>query len=322
MAGENSPYLQFKPGSFFGGSKIYAGSRSNSIVPGTGSGTGFTGRRYDPGMGGGLDSFYMAQRYKDLPMSMINREANIRRGQGMMYNPYSGTYQRDSMYNRSGFGYGREPETGMGQPQAPAMTEPQMEWARKAQEKQTGAGALGKMGDKMAAVGPYRAGYNFPSKQPPLQDQVVQAPNPYMSARQQNIANAKAAGEFDKIQAEYNKRNEGTGMVMDKEGNISRDPAIAAKNLAEEKAMMSDFNRGIQRSSRDGVSSFTSPYGRGRTSMSGTGPGAPQSMVRDDFGNMVPIRPFFERKNYVQGTKGMTGGSSVLGGNAPARTSR
>lgn len=321
MAGENSPYLQFKPGSFFGGKRIDARPRNVDYDPETGPGTGRTARRIDPGMGGGLDAHYMAQRYKDMPMSMINREANIRRGQGMMYNPYSGTYQRDSMYNRSGFGYGREPETGMGQPQAPAMTEPQMEWARKAQEKQTGAGALGKMGEKMAAVGPYRAGYNFPSKQPSLQAQVAPTPNPYMSARQQNIANAKAAGEFDKIQAEYNKRNEGTGMVMDKEGNISRDPAVAAKNLAEEKAMMSDFNRGIQRSSRDGVSSFTSPYGRGSVTTFADPSQKPQSMVRDDFGNMVPMRPFLERKNYVQGTQGMTGGSSVLGGNAPARTS-
>jgi hypothetical protein len=30
------------------------------------------------------------------------------------------------------------------------------------------------------------------------------------------------------------------------------------------------------------------------------------------------MRPFLERKNYVQGTQGMTGGTSVLGGNRPA----
>lgn len=313
MAGENSPYLQFKPGSFFGGKRIDARPRNVEYEEGTGSGTGRTARRKDPGMGGGLDSFYMAQRYKDLPMSMINREANIRRGQGMMYNPYSGTYQRDSMYNRSGFGYGREPETGMGQPQAPAMTEPQMEWARKAQEKQTGAGALGKIGDKMAGmnfsfgVNPmFGAGMQAASAamQGFQNAQQSPAPNPYMSARQQNIANAKAAGEFDKVRADYNKRNEGTGMVMDKEGNISRDPAIAAKNLAEERAMMSDFNRGIQRSSRDGTTSFTSPYGRGRITRS-MGPGKPQSMVKDDFGRMVPMADYLADKRKVQASKGM-----------------
>ena len=302
MAGENSPYLQFKPGSFFGGSKIYAGSRSNSIVPGTGSGTGFTGRRQGDAPTG-LNAFYLAQRDKTRSMADINREASIGNQLGLLYNPNLGGYLNDSMYNRSGMGY-QNPYAGMGQPQAPAMTEPQMEWARKAQEKQTGAGALGKMGEKMAAVGPYRAGYNFPSKQPSLQDQVASAPNPYMSARQQNIANAKAAGEFDTVRADYNKRNKATGMVMDKEGNISRDPAVAAKNLAEEKAMMSDFNRGIQRSSRDGTTSFTSPYGRGRITRS-MGPGKPQSMVKDDFGRMVPMADYLADKRKVQASKGM-----------------
>jgi len=299
--------------------------RNVDYDPETGTGTGRTARRKDPGMGGGLDAHYMAQRYKDMPMSMINREANIRRGQGMMYNPYSGTYQRDSMYNRSGFGYGRGEE--YQQPQAPAMTEPQMEWARKAQEKQTGAGALGKIGEKMANMSAPSSGLMGSLGWLPkigaaaLGAGASPAPNPYMSARQQNIANAKEAGEFDTVRADYNKRNEGTGMVMDEEGNISRNPAVAAKNLAEEKAMMSDFNRGIQRSSRDGGSSFTSPYGRGSVTTFADPSQKPQSMVRDDFGNMVPMRPFLERKNYVQGTQGMTGGSSVLGGNAPARTS-
>ena len=311
--------LQFNPNSYFGGKRIDARPRNVSYIPGTGSGTGLLARRQGDAPTG-LNAFYLAQRDKTRSMADINREASIGNQLGLLYNPNLGGYLNDSMYNRSGMGY-QNPYAGMGQPQAPAMTEPQMEWARKAQEKQTGAGALGKMGEKMAAVGPYRAGYNFPSKQPSLQDQVAPAPNPYMSARQQNIANAKEAGEFDKVRADYNKRNEGTGMVMDEEGNISRDPTIAAKNLAEEKAMMSDFNRGIQRSSRDGTTSFTSPYGRGSISMSGTGPGSPQSMVRDDFGNMVPMRQFLERKNYVQGTQGMTGDSSVLGGNAPARTS-
>ena len=298
---------------------IDARPRNVSYIPGTGPGTGLPARRQGDAPTG-LNAFYLAQRDKTRSMADINREASIGNQLGLLYNPNLGGYLNDSMYNRSGMGY-QNPYAGMGQPQAPAMTEPQMEWARKAQEKQTGAGALGKMGEKMAAVGPYRAGYNFPSKQPSIQAQVAPAPNPYISARQQNIANAKAAGEFGKVRADYNKRNEATGMVMDKEGNIARNPAVAAKNLAEERAMMSDFNRGIQRSSRDGVSSFTSPYGRGSVTTFADPSQKPQSMVRDDFGKMVPMRPFLERKNYVQGTQGMTGGSSVLGGNAPARTS-
>ena len=130
---------------------IDARPRNVQYQEGTGPRTGLTARRVDPGMGGGLGLFDLSQRYKDLPISMLSREANIRRNQGMMYNPYTGTFQRDSMYNRSGFGFGREPVGDM-QPQAPAMTEPQQEWARLAQEKQSGAGALGKIGEKMANV--------------------------------------------------------------------------------------------------------------------------------------------------------------------------
>jgi hypothetical protein len=327
MAGQNSPYLQFNPNSFFGGKRIDARPRNVEYEEGTGPGTGRTARRVDPGMGGGLDSFYMAQRYKDLPMSMINREANIRRGQGMMYNPYAGTYQRDSMYNRSGVGYGREPQAGMQQPQAPAMTEPQMQWAQKAQEKQAGAAALGKIGDKMAnsaaitGVNPmFGAGMQLTnaamqgvqnSQQSPV------TPNPYVSSRQQNIANAKAAGEFDKVRADYNKKNEATGMVMDEEGNITRSPEIAAKDRAAEKTMMSNLKRGVDYTTSGSTTSFTSPYGRGSITTS-MAPGRPQSMVRDEFGRMVPMSPYLKEKDVTQRSQGMTGGSSVLGGNRPA----
>jgi len=31
----------------------------------------------------------------------------------------------------------------------------------------------------------------------------------------------------------------------------------------------------------------------------------PQSMVKDDFGNWIPMNQYLERKKYVQGTKGM-----------------
>lgn len=317
MAGENSPYLQFKPGSFFGGSKIYAGSRSNSIVPGTGSGTGFTGRKQGDAPTG-LNAFYLAQRDKTRSMADINREASLGNQLGLLYNPNLGGYLNDSMYNRSGMGY-QNPYAGMEQPQTPAMTEPQMEWARKAQEKQTGAGALGKMGEKMAAVGPYRAGYNFPSKQPSIQAQVAPAPNPYMSARQQNIANAKAAGEFDKIQAEYNERNKASGLVMDSNGNITRSPEAYAKIKQEER----DLNRGMWREPQtlsneeiaSGATSKTfipSRYGNGSITTYAPGAKKPQSMVRDEFGKMVPMNEYLERKSYVQATKGMTGGSSVL----------
>ena len=197
---------------------IDARPRNVQYQEGTGPRTGLTSRRVDPGMGGGLDAFYMSQRYKDLPMSMINREANIRRGQGMMYNPYTGTYQRDSMYNRSGFGFGREPVGDM-QPQAPSMTEPQQEWARLAQEKQSGAGALGKMGEKMgladSAFGPSAASLTTSATGG------FAGANPYAGTRAQNIANAKAAGMFDKVRDEFNKQNDRPGgSWMSEEGSI------------------------------------------------------------------------------------------------------
>ena len=253
-------------------------------------------------------------------MSMINREANIRRNQGMMYNPYTGTYHRDSMYNRSGYGYGREPLGDM-QPQAPSFTEPQMEWARLAQEKQSGAGALGKIGEKMANVNTnpmFGAGMQAVGNAVNAAAGPSFAANPYAGTRSQNIANAKAAGMFDKVRADYNKKNEATGMVMDEEGNITRDPAVAAKDRAAEKSMMDNFRRGVETTTSGNTMSFTSPYGRGSVTNYAPGEARPQSMVRDDFGQMVPMNQYLERKNYVQGTQGMTGGTSVLGGNRPA----
>jgi hypothetical protein len=238
-------------------------------------------------------------------MSMINREANIRRNQGMMYNPYTGTYQRDSMYNRSGYGYGREPLGDM-QPQAPSFTEPQMEWARLAQEKQSGAGALGKIGEKMANVNTnpmFGAGMQAVGNAVNAAAGPSFAANPYAGTRSQNIANAKAAGMFDKIRAEYNKKNEALGRVMDKDGNISRIPAVDAKNRSEEKSMMSDLRRGVDRTK--GGSTFSSSYGRGSSTFGVFGPGKPQSMVKDEFGRWVPMSPYLADKKAVQASKGM-----------------
>lgn len=295
---------------------IDARPRNVQYQEGTGPRTGLTARRVDPGMGGGLDAFYMSQRYKDLPMSMINREANIRRNQGMMYNPYTGTYQRDSMYNRSGFGFGREPVGDM-QPQAPSMTEPQQEWARLAQEKQSGAGALGKMGEKMglanSAFGPSAASLTTPATGG------FAGVNPYAGTRSQNIANAKAAGMFDKIRADYNKKNEATGLVMDEEGNITRSPEAYSKIKQEERDLARGMWREPQTLSKKeeaaGVVSKTaipSRYGKGSVTISAPGAARPPSMVKDEFGKFIPMNQYLERKKYVQGTKGMNGGNSFV----------
>lgn len=285
---------------------IDARPRNVQYQEGTGPRTGLLARRVDPGMGGGLDVLRLSNIYKDLPMSMINREANIRRGQGMMYNPRTGTFQRDSMYNRSGFGFGREPVGGMQQPQAPAMTEPQQQWARLAQEKQSGAGALGKIGEKMANmnVNPmFGAGLQAVGAAVNAATNPSFAINPYAGTREQNIANAKAAGMFDKVRADYNRKNEAAGYEMDADGNITRNPAIVAKDISEGRQMASDFNRGVERTKSGNT--FSSPYGRGRSKFGVFGPGKPQSMVKDDFGNWVPMSPYLRSRQIIQASKGM-----------------
>ena len=294
MAEENS--FQFiRPNQ---GRRIDARPRNVEYEEGTGPGTGRTARRVDPGMGGGLDSHFLAQRYKDMPMSQISSFANTMRGRGMMYNPYAGTYQNDSMYNRSGAGYGREP-------QGP-QTEPQMQWAQKAQEKQSGAGALGKIGEKMANVNPmFGAGMQAVETAANAAVRPTFSANPYAGTRSQNIANAKTAGLFDKIRADYNKKNEAAGMVMDEEGNITRDPAVAARDRAAEKSMMDQFRRGVNYTTRDGTTSFTSPYGRGKMTTYADPAKKPQSMVKDDFGRMVPMSDYLSDKKKVQASKGM-----------------
>lgn len=211
-----------------------------------------------------------------------------------------------------------------------------MEWARLAQEKQSGAGALGKMGEKMAGMNPAFGvnpmfGVGMQAANVAMQglqnsQQSPMASNPYMSARQQNIANAKAAGKFDQIRDDYNQKNASTGMVMDEEGNITRSPEAYARIKQEER----DLNRGMWREPQtlsneeiaSGVTSKTaipSRYGSGSITMRAPGAAKPQSMVRNEFGKMVPMNEYFDRMNYVHGTKGMTGGSSVLPKPTPSK---
>lgn len=249
MAGQQSSYLQFNPNSFFGGRRINARPRNVEYEEGTGPGTGRTARRVDPSvgssagnrsanLGGGLDAFYLAQRDKTRSMGDINREASIGREQGLMYNPLLKGYQSNSMYNRN-------PQTNpyFQQSQTSPMTEPQQEWARLAQEKQSGAGALGKIGEKMgltdSAFGPSAASLTTPATGG------FAGVNPYAGTRAQNIANAKAAGMFDKVRADYNKKNEATGMVMDKEGNITKNPIMAARG-AVQKRILEQRKQGIR----------------------------------------------------------------------------
>lgn len=311
--------------------RVDARPRNVEYEEGTGPGTGRTARRIDPSvgssagnrsanLGGGLDAFYLAQRDKTRSMGDINREATIGREQGLMYNPYSDTYQRDSMYNRSGLGYGRgempQAQAQPQQPQQPAMTSQQQEWARMAAERQgAGARTMGGMdqsaqGIGVSAFGPSAASMVRPS---------YYIPNPYLGTREQNIANAKAAGQFDKVRADYNKKNEATGLVMDEEGNITRSPEAYSKIKQEERDLMRGMWREPQTLSKEeeaaGVVSKTaipSRYGKGSVTISAPGAARPPSMVKDEFGKFVPMNQYLERKKYVQGTKGMNGGNSFV----------
>lgn len=243
--------------------RIDARPRNVEYEEGTGPGTGRTARRVDPSvgssagnrsanLGGGLDAFYLAQRDKTRSMGDINREASIARENGLMYNPRLGGYTNNSMYNRNM----ANPYSMMGQqqpqqPQAAALTEPQQEWARLAQAKQSGAGALGKIGEKMANANAPTSGIMgslgwLPKiAQAATGSGVVASANPYAGTRSQNIANAKAAGMFDKVRADYNKKNEATGMVMDKDGNITKNPIMAARG-AVQKRILEQRKQGIR----------------------------------------------------------------------------
>lgn len=261
----------------------------------------------------GLDEFELMNQEKNRPLADIQREAREASRRGLMYNRNTGGWVDDTMGNRSAMANANPyAQRGLqaGDPQMPPMTEPQMEWARKAQEKQTGVGALGKVGEKMDSLN--QSAFRPPAVTLPSTSGAMANSNPYAGTRQQNIANAKAAGEFDNIKADYNRKNNKYGMVMDDEGNIVRDPKLTenyknrlSTDKAAERSMMSDFNRGIQRFSSNRGSSFTSPYGRGSIARTGLGTGAPTSMVRDEFGRMVPMAGYLKGKAAVQRSKGM-----------------
>ena len=199
--------------------RVDARPRNVEYEEGTGLGTGRTARRIDPSvgssagnrsanLGGGLDAFYLAQRDKTRSMGDINREATIGREQGLMYNPRLNQYQFNSMYNRN-----------------PA-TNPAMQQQQQQQAAQTASnlnlptsGLMGSLGF-LPKIAQSAMGNKSISPIPQ---------NPLLSAREQNIANAKSSGQFDKIRNEYNRKNMGSGISMDVSGNISKSPVMAAR---------------------------------------------------------------------------------------------
>ena len=276
-------------------SKTDAGTPNVELLPGTGPGTGKTGVswRTKPG---GLDEFYLMQEDKTRPLEDIRREAGTAGSMGLMYNPRLGGYQNRGIYNQTTGWQQTQPQ----QFQQPAMSSQQQEWARMASERQrVGAGPMGGMDQSSQGIGASAFG---PSAASMVRPSYI--PNPYLGTRAQNIANAKAAGQFDKVRADYNKKNEAAGLVMDEEGNITRNPEIAAKDRAAEKTMMSNLRRGVNYTTSGKTTAFTSPYGRGSITTN-MAPGRPQSMVRDEFGRMVPMSLYLKEKAEVQKSKGM-----------------
>ena len=132
------------------------------------------------------------------------------------------------------------------------------------------------------------------------------APNPYSGTREQNIANAKAAGKFGQVMADYNAKYGPMGYTMNEKGEINRDMDKLERDLADEKRLKRgetlDVANIASPTGKGKRVNITSPYGSGSSTLGGgTGP----STVRDDFGNMVPMKDYLEWKRYVQKTKGM-----------------
>ena len=281
----------------------------------TGSGTGRAAQRL-MGSFGGLNNYYALQdrtRPAFAPSDGIygmgpsaEEESRAATRAGLMLNPNAGAYVNDTLYNRTkGYQNPPNPHSRFGampvnQPQEgaakPSLTPQQQEWADAVGVKSTQSPApTGGIGE--SAFGPSAAS---------LMTKTPMAPNPYSGTREQNIANAKAAGKFGQIMADYNAKYGKMGYTMNEKGEINRDMDKLKRDLADEKRL----KRGETLDVADIASptgkgkriSITSPYGSGSSTLGrGTGP----STVRDDFGNMVPMKDYLERKRYVQGTKGM-----------------
>lgn len=316
--------LQFRPDSFMGGQRIDARPRNVAYDPMTGPGTGRTAQR-QMGSFGGLNNYYALQdrnrpAFADprgihgMGNSAEERSRNLT-NQGLMFNPHAGGYVPDTLYNRTS-GY-QNPYFGGDAQGAPSLTEPQQRWANKAQEKMSGVGALGKIGEKMSSINPAMGQLGWLSKIAGAASNVMGgAPtlgqNPYSGSREQNIANAKAAGEFDAVRNKYNAANKGGSLSMDENGTIVQDPAAFAKIKGEERALQRGSFVTPQTLSKEdeaaGVKSrvaMENPYGRGSFTRYADSSKKPPSMVTNEFGKVVPMNQYLKEKKEVQKSKGM-----------------
>lgn len=210
---------------------IDAGTRNFLLRPGTGPGTGFTGRPL-AGSFGGLNQYKFLQdrsrrAFADptIPFGMGQSAEEMGRratSAGLIYRPDLGGFLPDNMYTRTMGTSSRVPNV---QPEPPRMTDQQMEWAQKAQAGKSGSDVLGKMGEKMAgfsrppgmlgsAFNVAQTAANAVTKNMP-QFSFSQGGNPYSGTRAQNFQNMLDAGEdFSRIRSDYNREAAGTGYSM------------------------------------------------------------------------------------------------------------
>lgn len=146
--------------------------------------------------------------------------------------------------------------------------------------------------------------------------------NPYQ-ARADNVARAKASGEFDNIRNGYNRDNMEQGYVMNPAGDIIQNKDIQQdyarsqlQPLADEIAARRDFARGeapvmftdpnesptadeMNPQPRRAVKA--NPYGTA-TATFGSKPPTGGTMA-DNMGRTVPMSPYLREQNEVQDTK-------------------
>lgn len=271
---------------------------------------------------GGLNEFYLRQNNDGAPKD-IERATNDLRKAGVMIDMNN---QRggDTWENR-GFTTARSgPNPYPAAQQGP--TPDQQRWSDIAASKlEAGDGSVPEMPDDGSGDGS-PASMPQPSRT---------AANPY--SRAGNIANAKAAGEFDDVRNSYNAKAAGSGYQMDEDGNIIPLPKqddgtgtspFARATLgpgAEEIRARRDFARGeapVRFSGQDMNdpnademnlqpvrAEKLNPYGIA-TATFGTSPPSGGTMP-DYMGRTVPMNPYLKQQRLVQDTKfgSMTPGS-------------
>ena len=176
---------------------------------------GYSQKQGPPPRGfGGLNEHYIRQNLKGASPQVIDELAQEARKAGVLINQ-QGQRTADTWANRgmTSRAAAVNPYQKTATPTS-GPTDAQRRWfnvasrqGSQASEVPSGA-AAGSLGSAMGG-----SGLSLPSR--------AAAANPYTRAG--NIANAKAAGEFDEVRAAYNRDNAAQGYSMDEAGNISED---------------------------------------------------------------------------------------------------